>query len=428
MRRWTAILAVMSLAAAACAGSDGESTGDDAVTEVGDEVIETDIESTETTATDTIDTEPVATDPPVTDPVPVETDAPVEPEPVETDPVDDEVVDAPDEISVAPWAQIPIDSEDCACSDGSEFQIYERPGDPERVMFYFEGGGACFSLATCDPNGDPTYSTAIDPDTADRLGERGGLFDQTNAENPLAGHSVVYVPYCTGDVFLGNATTEYSDEVTIEHRGAANTAAAIEYLVANYPDAQQLVVTGASAGSVPTPLVAGLLSDELPDAEIVTFGDSSGAYPDVPAVNELIGNLWGTTVAVPDWPVNEGLTAADWSIPDLYVQAGAHAPDITFARFDYAFDDVQATFSALAGVAADQVVQQIDATEAQVEATGVPIATYVAPGTEHTIMAGNEVYEMEVEGVRLIDWITELIDGGVPADVHCVECEPPGDT
>ena len=36
---------------------------------------------------------------------------------------------------------------------------------------------------------------------------------------------------------------------------------------------------------------------------------------------------------------------------------------------------------------------------------------------------------MEVEGVRLVDWFTALLngqsDGGPPADVHCVECNAP---
>lgn len=288
-------------------------------------------------------------------------------------------------------------------------------------MFYFEGGGACFSLETCDPNASPTYTTDIDQ-TVEGLAGRGGLFDADNPENPLADHSIVYVPYCTGDVHLGNTTTEYSPDVIVEHRGAANANAALEYLAEMYPDAEQVLVTGASAGSVPTPVVAGQTADLLPEAEIITLGDSSGAYPDVPAVNELIGNLWGTSNAIPDWPVNEGIAVADWSFPDLYVQAGQHAPEITFARFDYAFDEVQATFAALAGVGADEVVEQIDATEAQVEAGGVELSVYVAPGTEHTIIGGDEVYDMEVEGVRLIDWITELVGGSAPGDVHCVDC------
>lgn len=401
MRKWTVVVMAAMLTAVSCGGADGANDSE--------LVVPTDAPTTAAEA------EPAATDPPVTEPPATE---PPATEPPVTEPVETVVADAP---SAASWTEIVPESPDCACSDGSEFSFFERAGDPSKVMFYFEGGGACFSLATCDPNGDPTYTTTIDFTTAD-LAERGGLFDTENPENPLADYSIVYVPYCTGDVHLGNATTEYSPEVTVEHRGAANAQAAVAYLAEQYPAAEQVLVTGASAGSVPTPLVAGLVSDELPDARIITLGDSSGAYPDVPGVNELIGNLWGTTNAIPDWPVNDGIAAADWSFPDLYVQANRHAPDITFARFDYAFDRVQATFAALAGVGADAVVEQIDATEDQIEELGTPLASYVAPGSEHTIIGGDEVYEMEVEGVRLIDWITELVAGGVPADVRCVDC------
>ena len=327
-------------------------------------------------------------------------------------------------IGPAAWREVVPDAPDCACSDGSGFRFFERPGDPSKVMFFFEGGGACFNLATCDPNSPTaTYSPTI-TDTPETLAELGGLFEADNPANPLADYSIVYVPYCTGDVHIGDATTEYSPEVTIEHRGAVNARAALDHIAETYPDVEHLLVTGESAGSVPTPIMAGLASDLLPDAEIVTLGDSSGAYPDVPAVNALIGSLWGTTNAIPDWPENAGITAAEWSFPALYIQAGLHDPDITFARFDYASDEVQGAFSALAGIGSGSVVEQIDATEQEIEDGGTPLAVFVAPGTEHTIIGGDEVYSTEVDGVRLIDWITELVDGGFPADVHCVDCTP----
>jgi hypothetical protein len=394
------LLSVVALTLAACSSSADESAppSDAPVASVDTPV------DTAAPATDPPSTDPPATDPPATDPPQVST--------TEVEPV-------------SAWAQITPDSPDCACSDGSEFSFFERVADPSKVMFYFEGGGACFNLETCDPNGDPTYTRAIEQ-TVDSLAERTGLFDQSNAENPLADYSLVYVPYCTGDGHIGNTTTEYSPDVVIEHRGAANADAALEYLVAQYPNAEQVLVTGASAGSIPTPIVAGLVADELPSANVITLGDSSGAYPtvpDVPDAYEVIGNLWGIFNGIPDWPVNDGITAAEWNFPALYIQAGLHAPDVTFARFDYAFDGVQALFAALAGLFTDAVVGQIDATQAQVEAAGIDLATYVAPGSAHTIIWLDEVYELEVEGVRLIDWITELVEGGVPDDVHCVECE-----
>lgn len=321
----------------------------------------------------------------------------------------------------AVWSRIVADSPGCMCGDGSEYSFFERSGDPSKVMFYFEGGGACYSLETCDPNGDPTYSTGIRMGI-DELAARDGLFDPTNPENPLADHSIVYVPYCTGDGHLGNATTEYSPEVIVEHRGSVNAKAVLAYLVENHPDAEQVVVTGASAGSLPTPLMAGLVADELPDAEIITFGDSSGAAPDLAIVNESLAELWGTTEAIPDWPETADVTATEWSLPGLWSVAGRHDPDITFARFDFAYDSIQGELVELAGIGPDQILGQIDATERQIEASGTPLAVYVAPGTAHTIFGTDALYDVEVEGVRLIDWITELVDGGVPADVHCVDC------
>ncbi len=307
---------------------------------------------------------------------------------------------------------------DCACADGSEFVLWERPADPAKVVLYFEGGGACFTEETCDfENG--TYTSSIDitePPTDS------GLFDATNPENPLADHSIVYVPYCTGDVFLGDETTTYGD-LEVRHNGFANASAGLDLLLANYPDAKQVVVTGSSAGSVPTPLFAGLAADRYSDTtDIVTFGDSSGGYPDAGVINATIGSLWGTTNNLPAWPVAEGLTAEEFSIPGLYVLAGTQAPEVRYARFDYAFDQTQAFFGSLAGIGADELVTLIDATEAQGETSGIEISAYVAPGSAHTIMRSPEVYELEVEGVRLIDWLTELFGGTPPADVHCVDC------
>lgn len=321
----------------------------------------------------------------------------------------------------AMWSRIVPDAPGCMCGDGSEYSFFERSGDPSKVMFYFEGGGFCSSPETCDPNGDPTYSTGIRMGI-DELATRDGLFDPTNPANPLAGHSIVYVPYCTGDGHLGNARTEYSPDVVMQHRGSVNANAALAHLAENHPDAAQVVVTGASAGSVPIPLMAGLVSDALPDAEIMTFGDSSGAYPDLAIINESIARLWGTTAAIPDWPETEGITATGWSLPGLTSVSGLHDPDITFARFDFAYDAVQAELVGLVGIGADEILQQIDATEGQIEASGTPLAVYVAPGTAHTIFGTDALYDVEVQGVRLIDWITELVDGRVPADVHCVDC------
>jgi hypothetical protein len=318
------------------------------------------------------------------------------------------------------WAEFDGGPE-AVCADGSEPSFFERVADPERVVLYFEGGGGCWSEETCDfDSPDKAYVSSSDL-TAASFDERGGLFDFVNPENPLAEHSWVYTPYCTGDLHLGDTTRTYGDLV-VEHKGAVNASAALERLVERFPDAKELVVAGVSAGSVPTPLYAALLADRYPEARIVTLGDGSGSYPDSPVLNGFLGSTWGVMNAVPDWPETADLRVHEWSVPGLYVYGGQHAPMVTFARFDFAYDDAQAFYGALVGFAADDLVSLMDLIESEIEAQGVPVASYTAPGDDHTLLWRDLVYEVEVGGVRLIDWIADVVAGSPVEDVRCRDC------
>ena len=48
----------------------------------------------------------------------------------------------------------PVGSRSCRaatahCADGSEFAFWERRADPTKVVFFLDGGGACFDATTC---------------------------------------------------------------------------------------------------------------------------------------------------------------------------------------------------------------------------------------------------------------------------------------
>ena len=309
---------------------------------------------------------------------------------------------------------------DCMCSDGSGFEFFVHKGDPAKVVFYLEGGGACFDPSTCGPDSKSFKRTVgHDDDLADLTT---GIFDFANPANPFADWSVVFVPYCTGDVHIGNATTDYGNGTIIEHKGYVNGTTALNATKDLFPNATQLVVTGESAGSVPTPLYAGLGRDLFPDATIKVLADGSGAYPDIPGINAVIGQFWGTMNAVPDWTVNEGMTVEEWSLPGLFVQAGKHAPDIVFARHDYAFDKTQVFFGQLAGIPADDLVSLIDENETQIEAGGVELFSYISPGDSHTVLSRPEFYTETLNGTLLVDWVMALVKGQPIDDVHCDVC------
>jgi hypothetical protein len=318
--------------------------------------------------------------------------------------------------AAAGWERI-VPGGDCQCSDGSEFSFWVREANPEKVVLFFDGGGACLSTETCAPDSG-VYNTTI---TEGPPGE--GIFDFADERNPFADYSVVFVPYCTGDVHAGNATTEYAPGLTIQHKGYVNGTAALDHLAATFPGATEVVVMGESAGAAAAPLYAGLVSDRLPDARITVLANGSGATPDLAAISGRLAAAWGTGNVIPPWPENAGLTAEQWtSASGLFIQSGRHDPEIVFARVDYAYDARQQLGFSHFGVPAEDLLSRIDANETQIEGAGVNLLSYIAPGDDHTALSDGRFYTETVNGEKLVDWVTRLIEGEPVADVHCADC------
>jgi len=339
-----------------------------------------------------------------------------DPDPESSTPTEPEPTAEPASVD---WEQV-TPGGDCRCADGSDYHFSVREADPHKVLLFLRAGGACWSAATCAQDGrngtDEIYTPAIGGDDPT---EWDGILDLADERNPFADHSIVFVPYCTGDVFLGDTATTYAPGLTVEHRGAANATAALDHLAATFPDATDVVVAGVSAGSVAAPLYGGLVADRLPEARVTVLADGSGGYP--PEAGALVGGPWDVGATMPDWPGAAGLTPEQWaSPPGLYVQAGRQHPDITFARHDYAEDDVQVLFNDLLGIGggAGGVTAGLAANDAAIEAAGVPVASYTAPGADHGVLGYDAFYREEVGGVTLVDWVADLVAGEPVADVR----------
>lgn len=317
---------------------------------------------------------------------------------------------------IGEWTSIAPGGE-CACADGSEFVFWDRPQDPERLVLFFQGGGACFDATTCAYSGG-TYSSNV----GGPPGNFGGLFDTDDPDNPVATFSTVYVPYCTGDLHLGATVADY-DGLEVNHLGHVNAMAAIEHVLAAYPELDELFVTGISAGAIPSPFYAALLSERYPDTRITVLADGSGGYSRATALDGGIGSAWGTSAILPDWPSARNADATAWSIPGLFVRAAAHAPDLVLARFDYAYDGVQDFFRRITGAATDDLLAEIEDNDRWIrDESGRSFATYTAPGTGHTVLLSPALGALEVEGVRLMEWIAALLAGADVPDVRCEVC------
>jgi hypothetical protein len=143
--------------------------------------------------------------------------------------------------------------------------------------------------------------------------------------------------------------------------------------------------------------------------------------PDRPSA--ALAAAWGTGNAIPPWPENAGLTPEQWtSISRLFIQSGRHDPHIVFARHDYAYDHVQKLFASYAGGPAEDLLSVLERNEKRIEGAGVNLLSYIAPGDDHGALQYDHFYTEEVNGEKLVDWVTRLIDGQPIADVHCTKC------
>ncbi len=326
---------------------------------------------------------------------------------------------AVEDVDPAEWEQVEAPA-DCECSDGTPFHYWIRRADPTKVVYFLEGGGACFDAATCGPASTTFTRNLVDRGSA-TAPAAGGIFALQDDRNPFADWSMVFVPYCTGDLHLGAKTHDYGDGVVIQHKGAINAGAALDAAADAFPDAEQVVVAGSSAGSAGAPVYAGLAHDLLPAADVTLLADGSAAYPDDEGITAAIGSLWGAFDRLPDWPEQTGPPPGAWTLPRMFVQAGRHVPEMRQATINSAYDSVQANFSALIGRTGD-LLEMIDANNALVESEGIDLRTWVGPGTQHTVLGRDTFYTDEVDGTSLRDWVADLVAGEDVPDVHCTEC------
>ncbi len=316
------------------------------------------------------------------------------------------------------WREISVPG--LVCSDGSPWKFYAARGNSQKVVVDFQGGGACWNDASCDPKNNLYQRTLNKGD----IEYAQGIYNRASSANPLKGWSHVFVPYCTADLHWGNSEQKYSSG-TIQHQGALHAKAALEYTYKNYPFAQNVFVTGCSAGSYGAAMWAPHIMQHYDKARVALLGDS-GLGVTTSAFANLAFNSWKPGDAIPDFipELAEFKTDPGKTRVDLIYKAAAKAfPKNSFAQFTSNTDNVQIFFHALAlGLAqptqasATEWIQQAFASMLGIKAVTPNYANYVAPGNGHCIIGSPNFYTTKVGDKPLVNWVRQLITE-TPADV-----------
>ena len=159
------------------------------------------------------------------------------------------------------------------CGDGSPFKIHIREGNPRKFVFHLQGGGACWDTNTC-----------YGPIPFTHLSQKPNLKDDPinsgQMGHALEDYTYVYIPYCTGDIYIGTHEANYSGRHP-KHLGRINMEYTFDWLnqKTELNQAETTVLYGESAGAIGALLNADLIEENIPkDAQHFLIADSPGLH------------------------------------------------------------------------------------------------------------------------------------------------------
>ncbi len=175
----------------------------------------------------------------------------------------------PEEVSVTSWtwAHDPAGASP-GCMRGKPYSVSIRDSDDpagrDNLVLFLQGGGACWS----------DFCLAFD--TAPKVIPTLDILRSDLPANPVRTWNLVYLPYCDGSLFTGDARHDDDGDGAIDrdHRGLRNLSAAFSLARKRFPKPKRILLAGASGGGYGLVLGLPLARVLWPDAELLVMNDS----------------------------------------------------------------------------------------------------------------------------------------------------------
>lgn len=309
----------------------------------------------------------------------------------------------------------------CSDAPGADpaYQFWARRGAVNRLVIYFDGGGACWDDITCSVprlaasrgEGDGFYKAELM--RGDDPARLSGIFDLDNPRNPVRDWSFVFVPYCTGDVHSGSNSATYTDPdtgepYTIQHRGADNFRLVLAWLRENFPAPEQILVAGSSAGAYGAATHFARIREAFPNGRAAMLGDA-GQGVTTPDFLELRNGNWRYELPLSVFGPRAHLTSDD----DVVARLAEHFPNDRFAQYTTAHDRTQSAFYALMGAQnacggwTERMAQDLMRRQAAPN-----FRSYLAAGASHTILRSPLFYTEQSGGAPFAEWLAAMLNEG----------------
>ena len=329
------------------------------------------------------------------------------------------------------------------CMNGSPYAYFVKRGSVNKLLIYYEGGGACWdnltcSAHSCDISVDPSPTGEDNPNNL-----HSGFGDLSNPLNPFKDWNAVFVSYCSCDVHFGDGAQDYAGSlptIHVEHRGYQNARVVEKWAREHFVNPEEIFVTGSSAGAYGAWFNAPINEFVWPASHFDVLADAgNGVVTQDFLDNEFphwnfAANLPTTIPGLGDVLTNgTGVPGYTKIITDFF-------PDTRWAHYATAFDGSGGGQSGFYQI----MLNPTDLTQwpfwwhsscawnermrAQAIDTAAAVPDnyryYIGTGSQHTMWGSNKVDTDTTGSVpTLVDWVNGMLAGsGAWTNVECTNC------
>ncbi len=344
----------------------------------------------------------------------------------------DELPENPQEMT---WYRVSLDKG--LSGDGSEYYIYVKIADPEKLCIFFSGGGVAWNEYTAArpvtggkvAAGLPNYYWNNLRPFTQIMNINIGITDISSDKNPFKDWSFVVITYATGDFHVGNNDYPYkaedgSDDVLHFH-GYTNFLESMKISKKLFDNPSRILIAGNSAGAFAVPALAGeIIDDYYPDAKSITLFSDSG---------QLLYKNWRKT-AKNIWQAKEPIWKAihsenitlDW-YKSLYAKYGDRlrylysSSDHDYLLSAYYNDIINSKYETDQDIQEEyhrQLIDMVKELKKLTPAFGIFINNWKIPlvtmgGTVHTSVRELHFTAFTQNGISMAKWLQDAVDGKV---------------
>ncbi len=199
------------------------------------------------------------------------------------------------------WYRLPIPPGKGLCSEGSPYRGWVKKGSSRKLIVCFDGGGVAYDEFTAARpltlkvilSGKQGFYFPKIIFLNDML--HGGILASNDLRNPFKDWSALQLGYATGDFHVGDNDFQYTglkgEKQVLHHCGKHNTAALLDMAREIFPDTEQLLITGDSAGAYGCIANAEKVIQTFPTcSKVAVLSDS--AQLRYPHWKEIVRDVW----------------------------------------------------------------------------------------------------------------------------------------